>query len=686
MYKIFQRTISIGIALVILLSPGLSLVTAQTSDLPFAISLPFVTHNVSRTIEGQVTTADLKPVPGVDIITNDGNRTITDEQGRYSLTGLTKSEYVLMPSKDGFTFSPETATIALPPDAADVNFSTNLVACTDIILNGGFETDSGWELPITEYKASYSTAVVHQGLRSLRTGIVNVADNRYSYSSGRQIVTVPSGIASANLIFYTYPQTTEAVAKPEIPESPEGITIGESTLSGDVQYVVVTDLYGTVKKTLLWQKSNASTWQGYSFDMTQFAGQTIQLHFGTYNDGALGITSMYIDDVVFQLCPSSTTPTPTPTPVVCGNLLVNDSFETNLGWEIPITAFSAGYSTIRAHTGTRSMRTGITDLVDNRYSYSDAGQWVYIPSNALAATLNLWSYPITSEAEFTSLSAVPVGMRYADFEERLDLTDSGDVQYILILDKYQYIIDTLLWQRSNARTWTLHSFDLKKYAGRTIKIQFGTYNDGYNGFTSMFVDDATLSTCATEPPPPPTPTPTPVPSCTNIILNGGLETTGTWYLPLTAYPAAYSTEKVYAGSRSMRTGISNTSINVFSYSDARQTVTIPANAASATLKFYANTYSSELPDRPLPDLPNSANFGDEVLSEDVQYLLILQYETWIDTLLWQRRSDQTWVSYTYDLKKYAGKTISLQFGTFNNGYGGITNMFFDEVTLQVCTP
>ena len=136
----------------------------------------------------------------------------------------------------------------------------------------------------------------------------------------------------------------------------------------------------------------------------------------------------------------------------------------------------------------------------------------------------------------------------------------------------------------------------------------------------------------------------------------------------------------------MRTGISNTSINVFSYSDARQTVTIPANAASATLKFYANTYSSELPDRPLPDLPNSANFGDEVLSEDVQYLLILQYETWIDTLLWQRRSDQTWVSYTYDLKKYAGKTISLQFGTFNNGYGGITNMFFDEVTLQVCTP
>jgi hypothetical protein len=72
---------------------------------------------------------------------------------------------------------------------------------------------------------------------------------------------------------------------------------------------------------------------------------------------------------------------------------------------------------------------------------------------------------------------------------------AGDVQYILILNQYGYWIDTLYWDRSDEGGWVYHEFDLSAYAGWVISVQFGTYNDGYNGVTAMYVDDATLGIC-----------------------------------------------------------------------------------------------------------------------------------------------------------------------------------------------
>jgi len=72
---------------------------------------------------------------------------------------------------------------------------------------------------------------------------------------------------------------------------------------------------------------------------------------------------------------------------------------------------------------------------------------------------------------------------------------SGDVQYVLILDWYGNWIDTLLWQRKDTQAWALHSFDLSRYAGDYVRVQFGTYNDGWGGVTAMYVDDASLQVC-----------------------------------------------------------------------------------------------------------------------------------------------------------------------------------------------
>lgn len=45
---------------------------------------------------------------------------------------------------------------------------------------------------------------------------------------------------------------------------------------------------------------------------------------------------------------------------------------------------------------------------------------------------------------------------------------------------------------------------------------------------------------------------------------------------------------------------------------------------------------------------------------------------------------KVWTSMSFDLSGYTGATIMLQWGTFNNGTGGITSMYVDDVILQVC--
>jgi hypothetical protein len=72
---------------------------------------------------------------------------------------------------------------------------------------------------------------------------------------------------------------------------------------------------------------------------------------------------------------------------------------------------------------------------------------------------------------------------------------ASDVQYVLVLDQFDNWIDTLLWQRSDAQVWKLHTFDLSQYSGQSIKIQFGTFNDGLGGVTAMYVDDVSLQMC-----------------------------------------------------------------------------------------------------------------------------------------------------------------------------------------------
>jgi hypothetical protein len=302
------------------------------------------------------------------------------------------------------------------------------------------------------------------------------------------------------------------------------------------------------------------------------------------------------------------------------------------------------------------------------------------------ALLRVWYYPIS-----TGYAGTTVNLDSLMNVDPLTLSPDdaySDFQYITIRDQYNNFIENVKIFTSNAKKWEFNSFDLTYYKGQTIRIYFGSYNNGYGGVTSMYLDDLSFDSCDTLGPTPtpgptaiptitptsPPPTSTPLPSatplpgaCSDALTNSGFEKTTGWYIPATEFSAGYSTIRVRNGTYAMRTGIYYPAHNTYSYSDAGQYATIKSSIDTATLKLWVYPYS-----------------GDTGFN-DVQYVLILdEYGNWIDTLLWQRSDDQVWDFKHYDISEYIGETIRVHFGTYNNGYGGVTSMFVDDVTLEVC--
>jgi len=668
---------------------------AYNPDATFWAFLPNVlrNHPNGNYISGQVFNQDNIPIAGVTIRTDDGQTAVTDQTGSYSLLGLQDTTYTIQPSLDGTTFSPAQVSVVVPPSLIQLDF-TAFMACQDVIVNGGFEGSSGWEIPITEYSAAYSSAEAHTGVRSMRTGITDPGDNTFSYSSANQTVTLPSNTTSALLSFWILPQSGEVLSGGPPARPQAGWLLEASPLSGDVQYVLLLDQYGNWIDTLIWELSD-SGWQQYTFDLSEYAGETIKLHFGTYNDGYGGVSALFVDDVSFQICSGGTPPpTPTPPPGGCSNLIGNPSFETTGAWDIPITAYPAAYSTAQAHTGTRSMRTGILVPADNVYSYSDFRQMVTVPTGLSSVPVKFWLHTLSGEV----LSGAPLPDSTPTGRSFGETTLSGDLQYVLILDYYQNWIDTLVWQRTDTGSWVFYNFDLVRYAGRTIYLQFGTYNDGWNGLSAMFVDDVSLDNCLATPtvtptsgPPTATSSPTNTPTatttpgpCTELLDNTDFEADDGWLIPLTEYPAAYSMAQYHSAWHSMRTGIVLPGDNRYSYSDFRQTVSLPLGSNTFTLGMWLYPLSGETLLQPPPQ-PETPFFGLESLQNDVQYLLVLDSSGyWIDTLVWMLSDAGAWSYHQFNLNEYEGWTISLQFGTYNDGLDGITAMYVDDVTLRSC--
>lgn len=177
-------------------------------------------------------------------------------------------------------------------------------------------------------------------------------------------------------------------------------------------------------------------------------------------------------------------------------------------------------------------------------------------------------------------------------------------------------------------------------------------------------------------------------TCWEWVVNGDCESNTAWIMPTTPVPADYATAQAHGGSRSIRVGIVE-GANRLAYSSAWQQVSLPAAALTVTLSAWLYPVSTETqPFLSSPRMPVAAAAPaapHEI--KDAQYVLILDEDLdVVGRLLETRRDSRTWELHVFDLSAYAGETVWLYFGATNDGQGGVTAMYVDDVSLSVCGP
>ena len=181
-------------------------------------------------------------------------------------------------------------------------------ACSDVVINGGFEETQSWTFPITASTAGYTTAQAFSGSRSARFGLLpgmtaaaaqpsealRIENNLLgeagilgaTYSSGYQTVSIPADATSASLHFWYRPGA-------------------EGASGADFQRVLLlTPVNYDLLKVLLRTRLNSTVWREASFDLSAYRGKSVVIYFETYNDStsAAGRTWMFLDDVSLEVC------------------------------------------------------------------------------------------------------------------------------------------------------------------------------------------------------------------------------------------------------------------------------------------------------------------------------------------------------------------------------------------------
>jgi len=167
--------------------------------------------------------------------------------------------------------------------STDVGVKQYRTGFRDVLINGDAEADSGWQF--SSDAAAYATEINFHAQDALRVGLANGLNHPID-SFATQTVTIPINATLAQLNLRLYSVSSEAIVAPH-------------TLSGagDAQYVsIIPSGTEAISSTLLWTLSNAQAWQPYSFDLTPFAGQTVEVRLGVVNDGQGGQTGLYVDN------------------------------------------------------------------------------------------------------------------------------------------------------------------------------------------------------------------------------------------------------------------------------------------------------------------------------------------------------------------------------------------------------
>jgi hypothetical protein len=151
-----------------------------------------------------------------------------------------------------------------------------------LIVNGGFENNTAWDIPQTDYPAVYTTERARSGLRSMRLG-VSPGANVFSYSSVQQTVDIPGWAHEALLSFYYYP----------LMKGGDGDNLYFCVLRASDGQSLGCDHWVHVQQA----------WTLRTYDLMAHAGTRIIVRMGVKNDGFADTTTSYLDDVELWVRP-----------------------------------------------------------------------------------------------------------------------------------------------------------------------------------------------------------------------------------------------------------------------------------------------------------------------------------------------------------------------------------------------
>jgi len=160
---------------------------------------------------------------------------------------------------------------------------------------------------------------------------------------------------------------------------------------------------------------------------------------------------------------------------------------------------------------------------------------------------------------------------------------------------------------------------------------------------------------------------TPAPGqCVDLLHNGGFEEGLNWWEPgKDPAPVRLVSSPVRAGARALFLGTDQ--LNVYTYSSIRQEVYLDPAYPQLTLEFWTNTWAETL------------------TGADHQEAVLLEPDPSIIAKVWRvLLNERAWVQRSIALDQYSGRVVAIYFNVVNDGAGGRTWMYLDEVHLWGC--
>ena len=352
-----------------------------------------------------------------------------------------------------------TAVIALT-----VTASTGGNVTTQILGNPGFENGPGNPAPWTVTTTASTNRVINStSTEPPHSGTFDAwLDGHGSTTTDTllQQVSIPSNATAASLSFFLHIDTAET----------------STTRMFDTLTVQVRNSSGSVLSTLATfsNLNHAAGYQQHTFDLSSFAGQTIQIFLQGKEDFELQ-TSFVVDDFALNVtAPSGGTPSTTPgtTTELIGNGGLENGSSNPAPWTVSTTQST---SRVINSASAEPPHSGAWDAwLDGHGSTTtdSISQQVTIPSNATAATLSFWLHIDTAETSTTK---------------------AFDTFTAQVLDTSGNVLSTLAtFSNLNAASgYQQQVFDVSSFKGQTVQILLQGKED-FTLQTSFVVDDISL--------------------------------------------------------------------------------------------------------------------------------------------------------------------------------------------------